>query len=224
MKRTEIVKNIAGKLAGMRQDHTLRCCVDGMACAGKTVFADELDAALKKSGISVIRASIDGFHNPREIRRRQGKESPEGYYRDSFNFEAVIKELLEPLGPGGGGVYKKSVFDYRIEEFTREEPQKSLGGEVLVFDGIFLLRPEIHALWDFAIRLEADCGAVVERAVKRDRAKFGSEDKVKEKYLKRFIPGHKIYEDEVSPSERAHIVIDNTDPAKPVILRQQAAK
>lgn len=49
---------------------------------------------------------MDGFHHPREIRYRRGSLSPEGYYRDAFDYDAVHAQLLEPLGPGGDRRYR----------------------------------------------------------------------------------------------------------------------
>jgi len=49
-------------------------------------LADVLAAPLARLGRPVIRASIDGFHNPGAIRYARGKFSPEGYYFDSFDY------------------------------------------------------------------------------------------------------------------------------------------
>jgi uridine kinase len=42
----------------------------------------------------------------------RGKDSPAGYYYDSFDYEAVILYLLKPLGPAGDRIYRTSVFDH----------------------------------------------------------------------------------------------------------------
>jgi uridine kinase len=60
-----------------------------------------LGNALDRLGVPVIRASVDGFHHPREIRYRLGRDSPEGFYRDSYDLDALQRELLDPLSPGG---------------------------------------------------------------------------------------------------------------------------
>jgi len=63
----------------------LRVGIDGVDGAGKTTFADELAAALAPFGRPVIRAGVDGFHHPRAVRYRRGRESPEGFFRDSYD-------------------------------------------------------------------------------------------------------------------------------------------
>ena len=57
----------------------LRVGIDGVDGAGKTTLADTLADALEAAGIAVIRASVDGFHHPRAVRYRLGRESPEGF-------------------------------------------------------------------------------------------------------------------------------------------------
>lgn len=60
--------------------------VDGVDGVGKTTFADELGDALRARGREVVRSSADGFHHPRSVRYRLGRSSPEGFYRDSYNY------------------------------------------------------------------------------------------------------------------------------------------
>ncbi len=78
---------------------------------GKTTLANELVTPLQKKGRHVIRSSIDGFHNPRHIRKRQGNNSPRGFYEDSFNLIAIAECVLIPLGPEGDLRYKSGQFD-----------------------------------------------------------------------------------------------------------------
>ncbi len=56
------------------------------------------DGELLIDGRPVIRASLDGFHNPSVVRYERGRLSPEGYYLDSFNYRALLDNLLLPLG------------------------------------------------------------------------------------------------------------------------------
>jgi hypothetical protein len=46
---------------------------------------------------SVIRASVDGFHNPRAVRYEGGRYSPEGYFENSYNYAALKQCFLDPL-------------------------------------------------------------------------------------------------------------------------------
>jgi pantothenate kinase-related protein Tda10 len=76
-KREQLLQIIAAKIAGLPATSVARVAVDGVDGAGKTTFADELAACLVTCGRQIIRASVDGFHNPRAIRYRiSAQEEP----------------------------------------------------------------------------------------------------------------------------------------------------
>ncbi|MGH3012932.1 MAG: hypothetical protein ACRDMY_14000 [Gaiellaceae bacterium] len=104
--RDAALVRLADLNAEIRRPHAVRVAVDGVGAAGKTTLADELRPLLERRGRPVLRATIDGFHRPCSERHRRGPTSPEGYYRDSFDYEALRRELLEPLGPGGSRLYR----------------------------------------------------------------------------------------------------------------------
>jgi uridine kinase len=151
-------------------------------------------------GRTVVRASIDGFHNPASIRYQRGTTSSEGYYQDSFDYRALVELLLTPLGPGGALQYRSAIFDYKADSEVQVPLEAAEANTVLLFDGIFLLRPELREHWDFIVFIEASFDVTLARAIKRDLGLFGA--------LKRYadglnygIPGPKIYLEECRPKE-----------------------
>ena len=74
--------------------------VDGLDGAGKTVFADGLAEVFAETGDAVFRAGIDGFHRPRSERYLRGRNSPEGFYRDSFDYATFRRVLIDPFRDG----------------------------------------------------------------------------------------------------------------------------
>ena len=212
MDRGVLLKGVARIIHAIERDHPTRVAVDGIDAAGKTVFADELKPLLEKRGRAVIRGGVDGFHNPRRLRYIRGRLDPEGYYLDSFNYRALLDNLLLPLGPGGSLEYRLAVFDYTKDEWVDPEPSTAAPDSVFLFDGVFLMRPELVDLWDLRIYLDVSYEESLRRALKRDA---GSSSEVEELYLKRYIPGQKLYQIHSAPKRRADIVIDNNDPGNP---------
>jgi uridine kinase len=104
----------------------------------------------------VIRASIDEFNRPRAERRRQGDADPRGYYGDSFDNATLRHVLLEPLGPTGNRRYRTAVFDFRTDAPVKQSERGASASAVLVFDGVFLLRPELVDCWDMRIFIAVD--------------------------------------------------------------------
>jgi uridine kinase len=196
----------------------LRVAIDGPDAAGKTTFADDL-AALVGPRRPVIRLSIDRFHHPEAVRRRRGSLSAEGFYHDSFDHAAVVDGVLRPLGPGGDGWYRPGAFDYRSDNETVVAPEFAPPGAALLFDGVFLLRPELRDFWDVSVYLHADPMVTLARARIRDLAVFGSVEVIEERYRRRYLPGQELYRADAGPAERADIVLNMKDPVAPVIVR-----
>lgn len=218
IKRSQFLEELASRVIQIEQPHPLRVAIDGPDVAGKTSLAQELIEPLQSYGRPLIRASIDGFHHPARIRYRRGANSPEGYYHDSFNYQALTASLLTPLGPGGSRQYVRAVFDYRTDSEVQIPIQVAEADAVLLFDGVFLLRSELMEYWDYTIFVEAAFEVTLARAERRDAVLFGSVEEIRRRYKQRYIPGQKIYFDECRPKERAQVVVDNNDPQNPIIL------
>ena len=225
--RSVLIRELAVLIAVEIQTHPLRVAIDGIDASGKTMLADELIVPLQELGRPVIRASVDGFLNPRAFRYRLGANSPEGYYQDSFNYESILKNLLYPLGPGGSLRYRTSAYDYRrdtsIDEPLKTAPQDA----VLLIDGVFLLRPELRSYWDYSVFVEVSFDRAVPRAVERDNTQTEVPEDQSEiwlKYQKRYIPGQKIYLETAQPKTYADIILDNNDLAHPILIHNKDLK
>ncbi len=192
----------------------VRVGVDGVDGAGKTYFADELAELLKASGRSTIRASVDGFHNPKAIRYRRGRGSPEGFFHDSYDYDQLWAALLDPLGPGGTARYRVAVFDHRADEPVQTPAQQASPGDILILDGIFLHRPELRAYWDYSIFLEVAFDISIPRGAQRGE---GSPDPGAPEN-RRYVEGQKLYLRTCEPKRFATVTINNDDLLAPYVV------
>jgi uridine kinase len=197
----------------------VRVGIDGVDGVGKTVFADRLARAIEAGGRPAIRASVDSFHNPREIRYLQGKTSPEGFYLDSYNYPELRRVLLDALGPGGSRSYCSAIFDHVADAPVPAHWSVAAPDAVLVFDGIFLHRPELRDIWDLSIFLDAPFAITIPRGAGRGPG-FGSAD-LDAASNRRYIEGQRLYLRENEPQSRASLVIDNSDLAQPVVTSRR---
>jgi uridine kinase len=199
---------------------TLRVAIDGIDAAGKTTLADELAQILERADCPVLRASIDGFHNPASERHLRSDEQPaQSYYEDSFDYQALRGLLLDPLRPEGNHLVRTRVFDYRIDKPVEESPTRVHPGTVLLFDGVFLLRRELEGCWDLSVFVQVDPAVSLQRASTRDTDLFGTRDAIERRYRERYLPGQELYLSQVHADQRADVLIDNNDPTSPVLLR-----
>jgi uridine kinase len=218
-KREAVIADIASRILAVRRAHPVRVAIDGVDAAGKTTLADDLAPLIQQGGRPLIRASVDGFHHPQAIRRQRGPLSPEGYFHDSFNYPALIEALLEPLGPGGSRIFRRAVFDFRTDRPVDAPSERAATDAVLLLDGVFLLRPELCRYFDYSVFVRADFPVTTARAEQRDADLFGGIEEVRRRYQQRYVPGQRIYLDIAQPERWASLVVDNNDPAMPVIQR-----
>jgi uridine kinase len=186
----------------------VRVGVDGVDGVGKSTFAAALAVALRGLGRPVVHVSADGFHRPRAVRHRRGRDSPEGFWLDSYDYPALIENVLAPFGPGGTRRYRPAVHDVESDETLELPWQQAPADAVLVVDGLFLHRDELAGQWDFSIFLSAPFEVTVARMAARD----GSHPDPEHPSQSRYVRGQRIYFAACQPWRRATIVIDNSGP------------
>lgn len=211
--RQQFLQGLARLIAGVPCSHPLRIGIDGVDASGKTSLADELVAPLAGEGRPVVRASIDRFHRPRAERYERGRQSPEGYFRDSFQLDRIVRDLLLPLGPAGSRQVKRAVFDYRNDSPVQLPEEDVPANAILLFDGVFLHRCELVSFWDATIYLDVPFEITVRRAAGRD----GWPADVEAVENRRYVEGQRLYLRECNPQAIASIVVDNSDLTRPVI-------
>lgn len=218
MNQQALLKHLAKCVLSIKKNHPIRVGIDGVDASGKTTIANALADFLKAQNQNVIRASVDGFHNPKSIRYQHGRNSPEGYYKDSFNNQAIITNLLAPLGERGDLKYRKTIFDFKTDKEVISPIKTAKLNSILIMDGVFLFRPELIKYWDLKIFIDADFAITTERAIERDGYYLGSKEEIIEKYTKRYVPGQKLYFKEANPKKVANIIIDNNDFENPIVV------
>jgi uridine kinase len=214
-RRAEMIRGVVHHIAALPRTAPVRVAVDGRTASGKTTFADELAAGIQQSGRPVIRAQIDGFHRPRVERYRRGRMSPEGYYRDARDLDALVSLLLAPLAPGGDRMIRTESFDLDADQPIDAAPWRADDAAVLIVDGTFLQRPELAAHWDATIYVRASSHLCLQRGIDRDSAHLGGPEQTRRMYAERYQPAYEMYEHEASPETSADLIIDNDDPAQP---------
>jgi uridine kinase len=127
--RHAILAHVAARVA---ESHACRLAVDGVDGAGKTIFADELADTLRAAGREVVRVSVDGFHQSRELRYRRGQASPEGFWLDSYNYDRFRDDVLAPFAPGGDRTHRRAIRDVGSDQQVDVEPETASTDALLI--------------------------------------------------------------------------------------------
>ncbi len=179
-----IVDAIARALTGdLPQDRAIFVGVDGVDGSGKTTFATALRERVVGRPSLVIH--LDDFLHPRPIRHARGRDSPEGFWLDTYDYSAFQRVLSDPAAAGSNAV--------------------------IIVEGMFLHRDELVGLWDYSVFLDVPFPETARRMALRD----GSHPDPNHESMNRYIGGQRLYFANARPWERATTVIDNSDPANP---------
>jgi uridine kinase len=214
-RRRSVLRRVAEEVIGVGVAGITRVAVDGVDGAGKTIFADELADVLGPTGRQVIRASADDFLNPRAVRYRLGRASPDGFFLDSYDYEALRRFVLDPLAPGGSRRFRRRAFDLDADEPLETPEEMATEGAILILDGLFLHRDELCGIWDYSIFLDVAFAVSVARCAARG-TKWASAD-VDAPSNRRYVVGQQLYLARCTPQRRATRVIDNANLATPLM-------
>ncbi len=215
----DVLRSVARYLADRDPGHPLRVGIDGICGAGKSTFAVSLTAAVAATGRPALRVDSDGFHHVRERRRRNVADPARGYYDDAYDFDSLAEAVLRPLGPGGDRTYATRVHDLATDAVITGEYATAAPNAVVVFDATFLQGDVLAELWDEVVFLDADEAAATARGIARDSDALGGAAAARVAYDERYLAACRIYLRERDPRSRASVVVDNTDPRHPVIVR-----
>jgi len=210
-----VLRAVAARVPTPAGDDCVRVAVDGPDGAGKTRFADDLASALRAAGRPVVRVSVDGFHHPRATRYRRGRDSPDGFWLDSYDYDRFTVDVLDAFSHNGSRRYRSAAHDVATDTALAVDTAVAAPRSVLVVDGIFLQRPELADAWDLSIFLDVPFIETARRMAVRD----GTSPDLTDPRTRRYVEGQRLYFAACDPHRRADVLVDNTDFDAPRLLR-----
>jgi hypothetical protein len=180
--------------------HVLRVAVDGHPAASPGAFADALVDPLRLRGRPVLRASAEWFQRSASLRFERGRTDPDAFYDDRLDLAGLRRELLDPLGPGGSGLYLPTLWDPETDRATRAQYESAPAESVLILDGTLLLGRGLP--FDLTVHLRLSAGARERRVSPAERWA---------------LPAYGRYEREADPERTADVLIRLDDPRHPAL-------
>ena len=186
--------------------------VDGAGGSGKTTFAAHLAERVRpRRPVLVVHA--DDFLAPPQVRRARGRYSAEGFWLDAYDVPALVRDVLDPLGPGGDGRYRTTRDD---DPAAPSAPQAAPPDAAVLVEGTFLLRDGLAERWHLAVHLDVPPAEATRRMAAREGRPL--DDPVWDRYA----GAQQLYAAAAHPRERATVVVDTTDVTRPRVVAVRA--
>lgn len=180
--------------------------VDGVGASGKSTFADALVARAHPRPTVLLH--VDDFFHPPEVRHARGRLSPEGFWLDAYDYDALVASALDPLARGGA-----------FRRASSADPEPAPDDALVVVEGTFLHRDELARFWDVSVYLDVPTSEVHRRM----RARGRLDPALADAQLARYDGAQRLYFAAARPWERATFVVDNTAPTTPTLVPPEAA-
>lgn len=205
----ELVEDILKQLGGGRR----LLAIDGADGSGKTSFAQDLVDRIEPCRPALV-LHMDDFLNIAPVRHAKGRTSPEGFWADSYNYDAFTRFVLNPLGTDGHGWYRPKAYDAGTDSEIAADLAFAPTEAVIVVEGMFLHRAELVAFWDLSVFLDAPFAVTAARMADRD----GTSADPEHPPMRRYVEGQSLYFAVARPWECATYVVDNSDFTSPRIM------
>ena len=187
--------------------------IDGVDGSGKTSFAANLVHAITTRPVVLIH--VDDFLNPSSIRHAKGRCSPEGFWKDTYDYDALRQRVLAPLGRNGDGWYVPVAHNGGAEGTASAMAREAPAEAVVVLEGMFLHRDELARHWDASVFLDVPFTETAARMAIRN----GSNPDPEHSSMRRYVGGQRLYFEAARPWERTTYVVENSDFASPRVIR-----
>jgi hypothetical protein len=185
---------------------TVRVGIDGAQAAGPGELADRLVDPLRSRGRGVMRVRASDFLRPASLRLERGRTDPASFYEDWLDTDALRREVLDPVGPGGSGRIRTMHWNVDTDRASRAGYADVAPGTVIVLSGALLLG---HGLGlDVTVHLELSSAALARRTPPE---------------LAWTLPAYDRYAAEVSPASWADVVVRMDDPRRPAVVVADSA-
>jgi uridine kinase len=186
--------------------------IDGIDGSGKSVLARRLHQAL---GESAALLAVDDFRRPVAWQASPRSEL-DLYYDERYDLVSLEGCILKFLQGAEGCTFPD--FDGTREALAGTRSLDFTGKRWLLVEGVFVARlPSADGA--LSIYVDIDEEEARRRVMDRDLGKGRTAEEVGRRIDRRYFPAHHRYRQERSPRDRAAVLIDNTDPLRPKLLR-----
>ena len=198
--------------------------VDGVDGSGKSVFADQLAAALRDAGIETVLLRVDDYRRSVDWQRPDRAEA-DAYHDDYYaldELDAGVRALL-----AGAEALAIPLFDSVAGQRSGGVKTVHLPGagpRAVVVEGVFALRVDAVRQGGGHIYLHTSFPEAHRRVVARDTARGRTAADVRHRIERRYFPAQERYLRDWDPAGRAAVLVDHERLGDPRVVRFDGAR
>jgi uridine kinase len=187
-------------------ERSVLVAVSGIDGSGKGYVSERVASALQEHELRTAVVNIDGWLRlPHE--RFSESDRGEHFYRNAIRFEELFSELVLPLRDQRS---RRVTMDF-VEETatrTRRHTYDFEDVDVILLEGIFLLKRVLRAHHDVSIWIDCSFATALERAISRAQEGLAPEATT-HAYRTIYFPAQEIHALRDQPREAATLIIPN---------------
>lgn len=184
----------------------LLVAVSGIDAAGKGYVAARIADALRGSGLHAVVLGADLWLSLPHV-RFDPERPAETFYEKAIRFEELFSRLILPLRDTRSVRVEADVTEETAATYRRHLYEYS-DVDVIVLEGIFLLRPELRAHYDLSIWVDCPFETALARAMAR-RQEGLSEAETVRAYETTYFPAQRIHLERDAPENSVDLVVPN---------------
>lgn len=184
----------------------LLVALSGIDGAGKGYLGEQLVAALRGRGLNAVLITIDPWLNL-PATRFSAERPAAHFYANAIRFEEMFEKLVLPLKRNRSVRVEAEVAEETATEFRRYSYEFN-DVDVIVLEGIYLLRRDLRRHYDLSIWIECSFETALERAVGRAQEGLPPAETIRA-YQTTYFPAQLIHFALDEPWAAAALVISN---------------
>lgn len=210
---------ILNKILGARRSIPLQRSVlvglSGIDGSGKGYVTAQIVTALQAKGVRAIGINIDGWLNLPH-KRFTTSAPAEHFYQHAIRFDELFAQLVLPLRDHRS---LRVEVDYAEETATeyRRHLYEFADIDVIVLEGIYLLKRAFRAHYDLAVWVECSFETALERAIARTQEGLPPEETARA-YRTIYFPAQEIHFQQDDPRGAATVIVNNDPRSGPGLV------
>ncbi len=208
------LKTILATRRAITPQRAILVAVTGIDGCGKGYCTGRIVEGLEAAGVRACPLNIDGWLNLPHL-RFDPTNPAEHFYRYAIRFEEMFARLVLPLRDRRSIRLEAEYAEEMATEYRRHVYDYD-DIDVLVLEGIYLLKPAFRRHYDLSMWIECGFDTALERAIARRQEGLSIEETVLA-YRTIYFPAQEIHFARDNPAKAATVIVNNDPRLGPVL-------